>query len=128
MLMKFIATRVHSARNLAEECGFPNSSPFFHEVVFEWVIPKKYVLHEVSLHTLMESGLPQDWFLQPSTEEVRWCIANEFQHCHPYNIGVALGSFARNFGANAPVDWIGSLIGFGMIVYGCGFWMMVKLG
>lgn len=98
--------RIHSARQLAKQCNLQNPEFFSYEFVFEWAIPEKYVLHKVSLQTLMERGLPMDWLLPPSTEEVRRYIAREFQQCGPWEIGVALGFFARNFGARAPLNWV----------------------
>lgn len=99
-------TRIHSARQLAEKCNLPEPESFSYEVVFEWTIPDKYVLHKVSLQTLMERGLQKNWFLPQSTAEVRRYIAREFQQCGPWEIGVTLGFFARNFGARAPLNWI----------------------
>ena len=99
-------TRIHSAKELAQKCEFPEPNLFSHEVVFEWAIPKKYVLHEVSLRTLMRRELQEHCFLQPSTGEVRRCTAREFHRQGPWEIGVALGFFARKFGARAPLNWI----------------------
>ena len=65
------ATRIYSAKELAETCELPEPNLFSHEVVFEWAIPEKYVLYEVSLQSLMKRGLQEHCFLQPSTEEVR---------------------------------------------------------
>jgi hypothetical protein len=106
------ATRIHSAKELAEKCGLPEPNKFSHEVVFEWDIPEKYVIHEVSLQTLMERGLQEHYFLRPSTrkvrptKEVRRYIARELQPYGPWEIGITLGCFARKFGARAPLDWI----------------------
>ena len=100
------ATRIHSAQELAEKCGLPGPSKFMYEVVFEWAIPEKYVVHKVSLQTLMERGLQKHCFLQPKTVEVRRCIAREFQRSSPWEIGNTLGLFARKFGARAPLNWI----------------------
>ncbi|PMD63140.1 uncharacterized protein K444DRAFT_329003 [Hyaloscypha bicolor E] len=49
--------RVHASRRLAEECELPEPNLFNHEMVFEWAIPEKYVLHKISLQTLMDRGL-----------------------------------------------------------------------
>lgn len=100
-------TRIHSAKELAEKCGNPDYQKFSHEFVFEWAIPEKYVLHKVSLQTLIERGLQERHFLQPmSTVEVRRYIAKKLQQQSPWEIGLALGCFARTFGARAPLDWI----------------------
>jgi len=100
------ATQIHSAKELAEKCELPEPNKFSHEVVFEWAIPEKYVVHEVSLQTLMKRGLQERRFLQPSTAEVRRYTAREFQQQGPWEIGVTLGLFARKFGARAPLNWI----------------------
>ena len=100
------ATRIHSAKDLAEKCQLPEPDKFSHEVVFEWAIPEKYVLHEVSLQTLMKRKLQRDWFLQPSTEEGRCSTARELQGQDPWEIGITLGCFARKFGARAPLNWV----------------------
>ena len=100
------ATRIHSAKDLAERCELPEPNKFFHEVVFEWAIPEKYVLHEVSLQTLMNRELQENWFLQQSTAEGRRSTARELQGHSPWEIGVTLGFFARKFGARAPLNWV----------------------
>jgi hypothetical protein len=100
------ATRIHSTEELAEKYEDPEYKKFSHEFVFEWAIPEKYVVHEVSLQTLMERGLRERRFLQPSTAEVRRYTAKEFQQQGPWEIGVTLGLFAQKFGARAPLNWI----------------------
>lgn len=105
------ATRIHSAKELAEECkltdpDFTDPNLFSHEVVFEWAIPKNYVVHKVSLQTLMKRGLQRHSFLQPSTKEVRCHIARQLQQHDPWEIGITLGLFAQKFGARAPLHWI----------------------
>jgi hypothetical protein len=104
--MNETTTRIHSAKELAEKCELREPDLFSHEVVFEWAIPEKYVLHEVSLQALMKRELQEHCFEQPSTMKVRKCIAKEFQRHSPWEIGVSLGIFARKFGARAPLDWI----------------------
>ena len=100
------ATRIHSAKELAEKCELPEPNAFSHEVVFEWTIPKKYVLHEVSLQTLIKRKLQEHYFLQPSTAEVRRYTSRELQRYNPWEIGVTLGFFAQSFGARAPMNWV----------------------
>ena len=100
------ATRIHSAKELAEKCKLPKPNLFSHEVVFEWAIPEKYVLHEVSLQTLMKRELQEHCFLQPSTVDVQRYTARELQRHGPWEIGVTLGLFARKFGARAPLNWV----------------------
>lgn len=106
------ATIIHSAKELAEKCKLPEPNKFSHEVVFEWVIPEKYVVHEVSLQILMNRGLQERHFYQSSTKEVRSTMearrytARKFQRLDPWEIGIALGIFAQKFGARAPLDWV----------------------
>lgn len=103
--------RVHSASQLAEACNHSTPSLFQHEMVFEWAVPEDYVTHIVSLQTLMERGL--QWDIQygckhqpPSTTELRKRIADDLEPCDPWELGMTLGSFARKFGARAPLDWV----------------------
>jgi hypothetical protein len=103
---------------LAEECGHPEPGLFHHEIVFEWAIPEKYVLHKISLQALMDRGLKWGKYLIQggrelqllSTAELRSCIARDLQPARPWygpwGIGVRLAGFARKFGARAPLDWI----------------------
>lgn len=81
------ATRIHFAKELAEKCGLPERNLFSHGVVFEWAIPEKYVLHEVSLQTLMKREFQEYRFLQPSTAEVRRCTAGELQQHGLWEMG-----------------------------------------
>ena len=64
------------------------------------------MLHKVSLQTLMDRGLQGHWLLARSTQELQDYIANDFQGCDPWEIGVTLGCFARMFGTRAPLKWI----------------------
>ncbi|KAL8669126.1 MAG: hypothetical protein Q9168_006266 [Polycauliona sp. 1 TL-2023] len=100
------ATRIHSAKELAKKCKHPKPNSFSYEVLFEWAIPEKYVLHEVSLQTLITRGLQEHCLSQSSTAEVRCYIARELQRHGPWEIGVTLGFFARKFGARAPLNWV----------------------
>ncbi|KAI9742311.1 MAG: hypothetical protein M1818_004211 [Claussenomyces sp. TS43310] len=100
------ATRFHFAKELAEKCELPQPNKFSHEIVFEWAIPKEYVVHEVSLLTLMERKFQEDCFLPRSTAEVRRYTARELQQQDPWEIGITLGFSARKFGARAPLNWI----------------------
>lgn len=54
--------RIHATRSLAEERELPEPNVFYHEFVFEWAIPETYVLHTVSLQTLMNRGLQGEQF------------------------------------------------------------------
>lgn len=107
-------SEVHAAQ-LAEECGLREPALYYHEFVFEWAIPEEYVLHEVSLQTLMDRGLEWGQYLiqdgtEPqyvSTADLRCCIAENLQSRYgPWDVGVYLGFFGKTFGARAPIDWI----------------------
>lgn len=97
---------IHAARKLADECSLPRSYLFSREFVFEWAIPKKYVLHEVSLQTLFNRGLPQDSFSEFYIEATKRDIVKDFRTMDPWEMGVSFGSFAQKFGARAPLEWI----------------------
>lgn len=77
------AVRIHSAKELAGMCGMPDPRVLTHEFVFEYSIPEEYVLHEVSLQTLLDRGLQADDFYQTSTLEVRTCVAQKLQIDNP---------------------------------------------
>ncbi len=111
--------KLHRAQDLAKWCllrkGQNSShlnkpSKFQHESVFEWSIPEDYILHRVSLRTLIDRELPFELPVHQvsSTKELRDIIISvgEFQGASPFDIGVSLGFFARAFGARAPLGWI----------------------
>jgi hypothetical protein len=100
------ATRIHLAKTLAKRCKLKEPNLFLHEVVFEWAIPRNYVVHEVSLKTLLGRGLEGDYFLHPSTLEARKYTAKQLHQHDPYKTGITLGLFAQKFGARAPLNWI----------------------
>ncbi|KAL8991809.1 MAG: hypothetical protein Q9169_007633 [Polycauliona sp. 2 TL-2023] len=104
---------MHPAKQLAEKCRLFEPNRFFHEVIFEWAIPEKYILHQVSLQTLIERGIHKDYFApladpaeRMSTEQIRCYIANGIQGPSIWETGLSLGFWARRFGARAPVAWI----------------------
>jgi hypothetical protein len=96
----------HAARKLADICKFSEPYLFSHEFVFEWAIPEKYVVHKVSLQTLCNRGLSEDRFSKSPTKIIQSSIAKDLRLQGPWEIGVSLGSFAQNFGARAPLEWI----------------------
>lgn len=110
--------RFHAAHLLAEECELPEPDLFYHEIVFEWAVSEKFVLHRVSLQTLMGRGLDREKYFAGtdrelrclSTAELRCNIARDIQPSGPWidawEIGIYLASFSRNFGARAPLNWI----------------------
>lgn len=70
--------RVHSAKSLAKRCGLDDPSKRCHEWLFEWAIPSDSVLHRVCLQTLIDRGLPVDWFAH-RTSDARGVLAEHFQ-------------------------------------------------
>ena len=103
--------QVHAARLLAEDCGLSKPGKFRYEMVFEWAIPEEYVLHRVSLQTLMARGLEKHCPARSghqllSTFKLRCRIASDLQSAHPWDMGLHLAFLARTFGARAPFDWI----------------------
>jgi len=100
------ATRIYSAQKLAQCCGLKEPNRFDHEFIFEWAIPEHHVLHQVSLQTLIDRGIQQLWFSEPSTKDVRSRIRKELFQDDSWWDGVGLGFFARCFGARAPLNWI----------------------
>jgi hypothetical protein len=105
----------HSAQNLAERCNLRDSRKFSYEVVFEWAIPKKYVIHEVSLETLVRRGLQKDYYYKPTVKDVRNCNATDFQQYDLVESGLSIGFFAQVFGVRAPLNWIAH-----RLFYDCG--------
>lgn len=99
--------RLHSGRELARSIGL-KPEHFHYEFVFEWGIPQGYVLHKVSLKTLMDRGLQVD-SEDLSTQALRLSTAREIEESSihgPADIGIHLAHFAQHFGARAPLDWI----------------------
>lgn len=113
-------TKIHDAQDLAKACEFPEPWLFHYECLFEWAIPNKHLRHKVSLKTLMGRGLDWGHYLVQdqlgselrclSTAELRCSLAsnlrqNKFWN-NPWEMGIYLTSFARCFGARAPVNWV----------------------
>lgn len=109
--------RVHSAYELARKCGHSNPEYFRYETVVEWAIPEHNVLHQVSLHTLMDRGLltSNKAYLSQAIDEsepfstklLRRCVAEAIQRnsYYTFDLGFFLASFAKKFGARAPLRW-----------------------
>jgi hypothetical protein len=118
--------RIHHARDLATRCQsrvareyqqcpwclkqqlheeYERLEPvlFHYEFVFEGAIPEHYVLHKVSLQTLMSRGFQ---IQAPSTEDLRVAMAKKLEKTCSFEIGLNLGFWARKFGARAPMNWI----------------------
>ncbi|KAK4041204.1 hypothetical protein C8A01DRAFT_34722 [Parachaetomium inaequale] len=120
------AARIHHARDLAAQCQsrvgleyqrcpwdlrqqleeeYERLNPvlFHYEFVFEGGIPERYLLHKVSLQTLMDRGLRIE---ASSTTNLRDSTASEFEATCSFEIGLNLGFWAQPFGARAPTNWI----------------------
>jgi len=101
----------HHAEHLAREIGQNETSMFKHEYIFEWEIPKKYIVHKVSVQTLLERGLNMERYCEysnnrqrlPSAYLLRQDIARHILDPSNggYDIGMSLGFMARCFGARA---------------------------
>ncbi|CAI4212215.1 unnamed protein product [Parascedosporium putredinis] len=101
--------RIHAASDLAEQCGLSEPNKFLYEMVFEWSIPDTFVMHQVSLQTLMSRGLLRDYPFGNglyTTAELRCLIAEDFRQSDAVNLGLYLGFFAQKFGARAPIRWL----------------------
>lgn len=111
----FTGVTVHPAQPLAHNIDHWNPAFFRYESVFEWAIPEECVVHKVCLQTLLNRGLRYDELLRSlyrptSALEMRKNVADllniDYPETDPWDIGVYLGCFARQFGARAPSNWI----------------------
>lgn len=103
----------HLAGYLAGEIGQDKTSMFKDEYIFEWEIPEKYIVHKISVQTLLQRGLKMERYCVysnnrkqlPSAYLLRQDIAKHILDPSNggYNIGMSLGFMARHFGARAPV-------------------------
>lgn len=101
--------RLHSAQSLAEKLLDPKHGRFRYEFLVEGQIPTEWVLHRVSLKTLMSRGLDWTRYLSRGnirTEEIRFEMVDRLTSSDAVDIGMSLGCFAQFFGARAPLDWI----------------------
>jgi hypothetical protein len=117
--------RIHHGEALATQYGpdsrglFPSPKLFRYEYVVEWAIPPRWIVHTVSLQTLINRGL--DWkrhfetihasngtpeYQQQWTQAIRFLESRRYQGCSPWEIGVGIGCFMKYFGARAPLWWI----------------------
>ncbi|GAD98948.1 predicted protein [Paecilomyces variotii No. 5] len=94
----------HHAEVLAEELEERNPGRFRHEYVFEWIIPEGYILHQVSLQTLINRGFNIGRYINDDTATLKQNIAMDYLYPPEdgYGIGLSLGPMARCFGARAP--------------------------
>lgn len=109
----------HSARKTAERFHGINPLWFKDEYLFEWEIPMEYVVHRVSVQTLIDRGLDMKEYCEeiwdkelyrrvsilPRTAILRNRIANTVSDIsHSYNLfesHIHLAEMARAFGARA---------------------------
>ncbi|PHH88517.1 hypothetical protein CDD83_7439 [Cordyceps sp. RAO-2017] len=120
-------TKLHAAPELARQCGHDEPGKFKHEYLFEWAIPQEYVVHTVTLQTLRDRGLASelDEFrcteqgILPPVSILKKAMAEHYLRDNQdyWDIGVALGYLARNFGAKAPVHWIANQIFLDLVYY-----------
>jgi hypothetical protein len=50
----------HHAEYLAREMGLDETNMFKDEYIFEWEVPEKYIVHKVSVRTLLERKLSME--------------------------------------------------------------------
>lgn len=103
----------HHAEHLAREIGHDTPRKFKNEYIFEWEIPEEYIVHKVSVQTLLERGLNMERYCEysnnrkqlPSAYLLRQDIAKNVldPSNDGYDIGMSLGFMARCFGARALV-------------------------
>lgn len=124
----------HSAQNLAEKCGMSDADKFKHEFLFEWAIPDDFVVHSVSIKTLLDRGLTlkklliKDQRLPPTAELCHKMRDDIFRtDSDAWEIGLALGFFVRPFGARTPSCWIASQL-FWDLIQGCARGTLKYLG
>jgi hypothetical protein len=100
----------HHAEDLAKQYGHTEPWILHYEYLFEWEIPERYLVHEVSVKTLINRGFDMTCYLDdnskiPKTSDLR----REFTSTmlspwqYPDIIGIELGLMVRAFGARAPV-------------------------
>jgi hypothetical protein len=111
---------------LAKEAGLSpeDQKKFDSEFIFEWEIEEEYVVHTVSLRTLLDRGLCFDNYTEPvyhrrhrtwrrqlpSTSDLRTEIAKGVSGRDPFEHGVHSARMAKCFGARAPVEEVAWLV------------------
>lgn len=105
--------RPHSAQILAERLGLTNAGAFQYEYIFEWKIPSEYIVHAVSVQTLLDRGFPVDRFVDKrtkrvlSTSEAREKMGKALlEGSYGLDLESDLSSMARCFGVRAPGNYI----------------------
>jgi len=103
----------HHAEHLAREIGQDKTAIFKDKYIFEWEIPEKYIVHKISIQTLVERGLDMERYCRyfnggrrlPPAFLLRQKIAEHIldPSNSGYDIGLSLGFMARHFGARAVV-------------------------
>lgn len=101
----------HHARSLAEQLGDGvNPVRYQSEYVFEWRIPQEYIIHTVSLQTLIDRGFGIENFIDEhgkpfSSDRLKGYIALNYVFPPKYGngLGLNLELMVKHFGARAPV-------------------------
>ncbi|KAF2802114.1 uncharacterized protein BDZ99DRAFT_483133 [Mytilinidion resinicola] len=99
----------HHAEDLAKKWNYPDNGKLRYEYIFTWEIPEKYLIHKVSVETLIKRGLDMKGYLLngalPRTSILRQEVVRKILDPSNggYDIGLSLGFLARCFGARAPI-------------------------
>ena len=107
----------HHAMGLAERFKMRGFRLLQYEYIFEWEIPQKYFIHEVSVETLKKRGFTMSEFLVkkkfggvtlPRIPELKKNFAKAIlgSSDNAYEVGIYLGLLARSFGARSPLHQI----------------------
>lgn len=98
-----------------------DADKFQHEFLFEWAIPDDFVVHSLSIKTLLDRGLTLKNFLigqrlPPTAELCHGMAYNIFRtDSDAWETGLDLGFLVRPFGARAPSWWIASQLFWDLI-------------
>jgi len=103
----------HHAMGLAERFKMRGFRLLQYEYIFEWEIPQKYFIHEVSVKTLMQRGFNMSEFLvkknsgkialRPIPELKNYFARTILESSdNAHEVGIYLGLLARCFGARSP--------------------------
>jgi hypothetical protein len=102
----------HHAEKLAQCTNKHDNECFRYEYLFEWEIPQRYLIHRVSIATLMDRGYDMGRYLEANELPSTWKLCAKISKsildpCNTaYDVGLNLGHLSRYFGARAPIRQI----------------------